>query len=304
MAMRSGWGSLGSGLAPAILVVLSSASSARAEPPPAAGDVVTLKNGGIVRGTIVEAVPGKDARVQLVTGEITTIPWADVARIATADGALPRAAASAPPPLGAAGGEVSLPAVRLHVDAPADLRVYGRQGEASEWAPMCSGPCDKLVPVEWEYQVRSEGVRPSAPFLLEPAPGGRVSVKVDPATTRAVVLGMIGVIGGGVVTATGLILWGVGAVGQYTTYDNEGNPTTRSVGSAVEPTGIVLTAAGLACIVVGGLTVLNNLTTSVKHEPGPSPIAKAPPPTAPRPEFARRAEAPAVTEMPLLKVTF
>jgi lipoprotein-releasing system permease protein len=44
-------------------------------------DVVHLKNGGTVRGTIIERVPNKQVRVRLTTGEISTLAWSDVDRI-------------------------------------------------------------------------------------------------------------------------------------------------------------------------------------------------------------------------------
>jgi len=37
-------------------------------------DVIYMNNGGIIRGTIIDAVPDAQARIQLVTGEIATIP--------------------------------------------------------------------------------------------------------------------------------------------------------------------------------------------------------------------------------------
>lgn len=45
-----------------------------ARPPPR--DIVHLKDGGVVRGTIIELTPGYPVIIQLPTGELRWIPWA------------------------------------------------------------------------------------------------------------------------------------------------------------------------------------------------------------------------------------
>lgn len=52
-------------------------TTAPAPPPAPPPDVVRLKNGGILRGTILELTPDAPIVVQLPTGEIRRIPWAD-----------------------------------------------------------------------------------------------------------------------------------------------------------------------------------------------------------------------------------
>ena len=44
-------------------------------------DVIYMKNGGILRGTIIDAIPDAQARIQLATGEIATVPWQAIDRI-------------------------------------------------------------------------------------------------------------------------------------------------------------------------------------------------------------------------------
>ena len=158
----------------AFACALAGASRARAEGTVAGkggGDIVYLKNGGVVRGTIIDAVPERTARVQLATGEIATIPWADVDHIVTA--APPAPAPASAPPAGQ-GREEHKPqeTIRLHVESPRDIEVVGRPSDGYEWAPVCGGACDRAVPADWEYQVRGDGVKASAPFLLK-APRGR-----------------------------------------------------------------------------------------------------------------------------------
>src|SRR5271170_296199 len=48
---------------------------------PVGQDVIYMKNGGILRGTIIDAIPDAQARIQLATGEIATVPWPAIDRI-------------------------------------------------------------------------------------------------------------------------------------------------------------------------------------------------------------------------------
>ena len=54
-----------------LLVVIPSWAWADSGRPP---DVVRLKNGGMVRGTILEAIPGEAVRVQLSDGNVREFP--------------------------------------------------------------------------------------------------------------------------------------------------------------------------------------------------------------------------------------
>lgn len=65
-------------------------------------DVVELTNGGTVRGTIVENIPGDHVTIQLVTGEIRTFAAAEVARVGPAAPTVitvPPVIATPPPPV-------------------------------------------------------------------------------------------------------------------------------------------------------------------------------------------------------------
>ncbi len=53
-------------------------------PPPApvvGRDVIYLKNGGLLRGTLIDVIPNSHARMQLETGEIATVQWSEINRI-------------------------------------------------------------------------------------------------------------------------------------------------------------------------------------------------------------------------------
>src|SRR5258708_5814996 len=82
---------------PAAAPSSGAATSPTTRPPLAAvgGDVIYMKNGGMLRGTIVDAIPNSQARIQLATGEIATVPWSEIARIE--HGATPPAPATGAP---------------------------------------------------------------------------------------------------------------------------------------------------------------------------------------------------------------
>ncbi len=67
-------------------------------------DTVVLTNGGILRGSIVKDLPGESLVLELTTGEVWTIPRAEISRIEPARSAPPEGPAppEEPPPLEAA----------------------------------------------------------------------------------------------------------------------------------------------------------------------------------------------------------
>ncbi len=65
--------------------------------PPDSYDTVVLKNGGILRGSLVKDVPGESLVLELTTGEIRTIPRAEIARVEPARSAPPGESGLEPP---------------------------------------------------------------------------------------------------------------------------------------------------------------------------------------------------------------
>lgn len=71
-------------LGAAVLLALAPALVDRtASAQPAPEQTVWLKNGGFVRGALIELVPGDHVTVQLATGEIRRIPAAEIDRMST-----------------------------------------------------------------------------------------------------------------------------------------------------------------------------------------------------------------------------
>ena len=82
--------------------------------PPDPYDTVVLTNGGILRGSVVKDVPGESLVLELTTGDIWTIPRAEIARIEPArvappDGGGPEESTAGPAPEPARSLEVVSP---------------------------------------------------------------------------------------------------------------------------------------------------------------------------------------------------
>lgn len=157
-------------------------SAQEAGAPPAAGgampDIVRLKNGGIVRGTISELVPDDKVVIIMLTGESRTFPMADVA-YAGAVSAEPTAASALPTPeptqapapavVATRSGDDTRPFVTVH-SGEARLHLLGAKdgttfhvrtgtATASAWGggasyavhadaytEICTAPCDASLP--------------------------------------------------------------------------------------------------------------------------------------------------------------
>ena len=113
-----------------------------------------MKNGGILRGTIIDAIPDAQARIQLATGEIATVPWQAIDRIehGTA-GAAGRAASCRQCCARTEPGD----GVCVHVEGADDAEVQRKSGPDGEWTTVCSGRCDAVLPVGPDYRIAGGG---------------------------------------------------------------------------------------------------------------------------------------------------
>ncbi len=142
-------------------------------PSTAAPDVVRLRNGGLLRGTISELVPGESVVLITATGEVRRFAMADVEYAGPAAGlpgaAAPPAASAPPPPARAADGRLSirlrssLPEVTFHQRIASEVSTGGaisfgiglgggggRGGvgftpyasTGATYAPLCQAPCE------------------------------------------------------------------------------------------------------------------------------------------------------------------
>ncbi len=244
-------------------------------------DAIYLRNGGVVRGTLIEAVPDRPVRIQLVTGEIYTAAWKDVDHVMAASSAGTTVAGAGRSVEGSSPPVPSGPMTTLHVDSPRNVEIQGHPRDSEEWITVCTGPCDKPVPIAWEYQVRGADVKASRVFTLQASPGTATSVRVDPGSRSALTLGVVSVCVGGPVALVGLIVAAVGAKGSYEETRN-GVTTTQQVGPATLPVGLGILGVGVAAVVAGGIVAVDNASTTVTPSGGaPSAATAAPLPAWP-----------------------
>ncbi len=130
---------------------------------PAAPDVVRLRDGGLLRGTIAEYVVGDHATLVLITGETRRIAAADI-RYAGPAGEEPAAGGAAPPSAGSnshADATTVTPATAI---APATPSTYADSGPATR-AAVPAAPAD---------------ARPATRIRIRSARGERVQVDAAP----------------------------------------------------------------------------------------------------------------------------
>jgi hypothetical protein len=158
-------------------LLLASAAYGQTTPP----DIVRTKNGGLIRGTIVELVPNDSVTVQLPSGETRKIPMADTVYAGAADkdpaaGRPPAAATERPSetesPAQASPARRTKPYATVHADdAHVELRTtedgltfhlktiqlsgsstspYVGSIEAEGYSRLCTAPCSIDVPTGYQ----------------------------------------------------------------------------------------------------------------------------------------------------------
>jgi hypothetical protein len=216
-------------------------------PPHVGDDVVYLKDGGLMRGTLIDVLPGAQARIQLVTGEVHTLPWEEIDHIDR----------GANPSLPVAGPPAAASQVLLHVEAPVGVVVQQDVTNSDNWQTVCTAPCDKLLSTAFAYRVSGAGIRASSDFTLGP-PGSSERLVIDPASKGAYVLGVLGMGVGAVLAYVGLI------VAALSTGDDDGG--NGSGGSASG--GLIMMGVGAVAAVGGLVLALTNGKTRVTTYPG------------------------------------
>jgi hypothetical protein len=131
-------------------------------------DVVRLKNGGLVRGSIVELLPGQSVTITTVTGKVREFPMSEVSYAGPADAEESKAAAKTEQPQSfapRAAGQNSNEKLRPHVTVHAEEArlvlesepsgiVFYRQGgsavagnvTAQGYERLCAAPCEISLP--------------------------------------------------------------------------------------------------------------------------------------------------------------
>jgi hypothetical protein len=194
----------------------SAPASAAPAKPGAGGDVIELKTGGLLRGTLVDAIPNQRARIQLVTGEVATVPWQDIANIVRADrGSAPPAAVASPPaPSASPAPPTDENMVFVHIVGSESAELERDTGDHRHFESVCSSPCDQRVPLKDEYRISGAGIRNSRPFKLVESGPPRRNLYVDEGSKGSFALGIVGLSVGPVIAIVGLVIVALNAADQ------------------------------------------------------------------------------------------
>jgi hypothetical protein len=274
-----------------------------AAPPPAAvgGDVIELKSGGVLRGTLIDAIPNGHARMQLVTGEVATVPWQDVARIDRSS-----SSPAIPPPAAPAAQDEK---VYVHIEGSDDAQLQRDTGDRRHWDNVCSAPCDQFVSARYTYRIGGPGIRNSGPFGLTAPDGSRETLTVDEASKPSFVLGIVGVSLGSVVMSVGLVVVLLNAAVDAT--DSAFNSTPDNGNG--EAIGWTVAGVGLAALVGGIVLIATNARSGVQQAPAggsaarPAPLASGTLPPWRFPTHEARADenlVPRATSVPIFSARF
>jgi hypothetical protein len=245
------------------------------------GDTVFLKDGGLLRGTLIEMLPDDHATLQLPTGQTATIEWGRIDHIerGTLQGP-PLAPLALPPartrlhrqPMGPE------PTALVHLDADPGVVLESVSPGTGRWAVVCAGPCDAALATDREYRVAGEGILSSRPFRIHAAPGQRVVISVSTASRSARSAGAALTSVGSAAIVVGIIVLVYGALA--CTPDQFGD-CISTPDSGAETAGAVIGLAGVAILIGGVVLFLSNARTTTSQT-----IADALPAPAARPETA------------------
>ena len=242
---------------------------APAAPGVAGGDVVVLKSGGMLQGTLIDAIPGSHARIQLRTGEIATVRWSEIDHIERSAPSSGQPAAPAAPAPAAPQPQTYAPSgttAYLHIDAETTVELqYLMQSGA--WVTACVSPCDRMVGVDGEYRITGSGVRTTPSFHIAAEQNQKVVLQVTPRNGGAVGLGIAGVVVGGLGVLIGLLVVLVGAA--ETSFDTTTGTTSHS-GGGTEATGWGITIVGGLALTGGIILIAGNSRTKVDQATYPA----------------------------------
>lgn len=160
-------------------------------------------------------------------------------------GVLPATATGSAPPLFQEGEAM------VTLDVPGGDPILEKK-RSSTWSTVCTGGCNRSVPLEGLYRLNGSGVSTTAPFSIDARPGEHVVLGVEPGSNHSKTPGLV-LIG----TGAGLAGLGLGLliIGAATPEENSGGGHTPSplvaVGPIVGGVGVVLLVTGIILLATG-----------------------------------------------------
>nr|WP_276603319.1 protein kinase [Nannocystis pusilla] len=251
-------------VAESVRVVEPAPVPAQEPPPPAVYDTVILRDGSVLRGTILELHQDREVIIQL-TGGARTIPWADIASTTFAgattigpEGQVPQPSGHVPTDSIAAVAEdevppgPSRPRIYIELTRPGDvhlLEAVAPIGAANPQAAraglagarsVCRAPCGKVIDgrAGFPFYFGGDRMMPSQTFFLKDLEGEYVA-RVRPGRRGLLIGGML------------LAGYGAGATLGGTMLTAIGRDEKRTVGSVVLGVGLAMLIGGIVMAVRG-----------------------------------------------------
>lgn len=239
---------------------------------PAPSDNIVLKDGGSIKGTLTEILPGDHATVQLPSGQTATVRW-DVIHHIERGGVTVQTQQS--PQANTVVVQAPAPVARgkatVHMDGDPEILLERQVG--GQWVTVCNAPCDLPLDIESNYRVSGGGIRRSGVFRLAGKAGDHIIIAIDPASKGGFAGGIVLIaLGAPAFVIGGLTLLVVAAIDA----SNNGCSTTSSgafsnscdtntdTGTA-KIVGWSMLGGGAAAVVLGIVLVSTNGHTSTEQ---------------------------------------
>ena len=171
--------------------------------------LVWLHSGAVLRGAIIELVPGKTITLQLATGEIRQIAWDEIRQHQWVEASA--SATPSTPPVFSSPPAVTRSGVLIHLlgDHP-HLRLETQPLQGGPWRFACDAPCNQSLTVyQKNLRVTGPGIRPSNPFAID-AQQGEESLQVNAGSETSHVWGQRSLTAGIVLALAGGLAYGLG----------------------------------------------------------------------------------------------
>lgn len=248
--------------------------------------VVTLPDGSLYRGELIELVPNDHITIRLATGEVRRFEWATISDVSTPVVA-PTLRFSLPPPAPPiTEAQRSSPKMTTRVTIESDdnrvalfrsmgstqVVAYSQMGamvgNMESWKQVCRAPCGVTTDVNERYAIRGDGIVPSGHFSLPFQPTVTLHVKSGSAAQRLagvllLSLGVGGITTGGILLAMGPIL--------SLAYKDIGN--SYQPDSSYRVGGGVMIGLGVGML-AGGIALMVKSKTYVRFDDG-EPVARS-----------------------------
>lgn len=256
-------------MAIALLVLPHEARSQSIQSGGSSDRIVTLSDGALYRGELIELVPNDHITIRLATGEVKRFEWATISDVSTpVVSPTPQFSPPTPaPPI--TGAQLSPRKMTTRVTIESDdnrvalfrsmgstqVVAYGQMGtmvgRLESWKQICRAPCGVTTEVNEQYAIRGEGIVPSGYFSLPLQPTVNLHVKSGSAAQRLAGVLLLSLGAGGI--AGGILLLAIGPTESLayngTGYSFQPDSSYRVGGGVMLGLGVGMLAGGIALMV-------------------------------------------------------